>query len=56
MRNQFQSHDRQDKEFMTTLAKGLTVLAAFGRQRPAMTLSEALPICRGKTGSIGRCR
>ena len=83
---------------MTTLAKGLTVLAAFGRQRPAMTLSEAadvaglsratarrvlrtlaqlgyvaqdgraftltsrdlsnsaLPICRGKTGSIGRCR
>jgi IclR family pca regulon transcriptional regulator len=26
---------------MTTLAKGLAVLAAFGRERPAMTLSEA---------------
>jgi IclR family pca regulon transcriptional regulator len=44
MRSQFQSHDRQDKEFMTTLAKGLTVLAAFGRQRPAMTLSEAADV------------
>lgn len=30
-----------DKEFMATLAKGLAVLAAFGRQRPTMTLSEA---------------
>ena len=30
-----------DKEFMTTLAKGLAVLGSFGRQRPAMTLSEA---------------
>ncbi|GLR84273.1 IclR family transcriptional regulator domain-containing protein [Bradyrhizobium iriomotense] len=30
-----------DKEFMTTLAKGLAVLGAFGRQRPTMTLSEA---------------
>ena len=29
---------------MTTLAKGLTVLAAFGRQRPAMTLSEAADV------------
>jgi IclR family transcriptional regulator, pca regulon regulatory protein len=33
-----------DKEFMTTLAKGLTVLGAFGRQRPAMTLSEAAQV------------
>src|SRR5262245_66483208 len=39
-----QAHDRQDKEFMTTLAKGLTVLAAFGKQRPAMTLSEAADV------------
>src|SRR5712675_1379014 len=31
----------RDKEFMTTLAKGLAVLGAFGRQRPTMTLSEA---------------
>ena len=31
----------EDKEFMTTLAKGLAVLGAFGRQRPTMTLSEA---------------
>lgn len=30
-----------DKEFMTTLAKGLSVLGAFGEQRPSMTLSEA---------------
>jgi IclR family pca regulon transcriptional regulator len=30
-----------DKEFMTTLAKGLAVLGSFGRQRPSMTLSEA---------------
>jgi IclR family pca regulon transcriptional regulator len=30
-----------DKEFMTTLAKGLAVLSAFGRERPTMTLSEA---------------
>lgn len=30
-----------DKEFMTTLAKGLTVLGSFGEHRPAMTLSEA---------------
>jgi IclR family transcriptional regulator, pca regulon regulatory protein len=34
-------HTPQDKEFMTTLAKGLAVLGAFGRQRPSMTLSEA---------------
>ena len=31
----------QDKEFMATLAKGLTVLESFDRQRPAMTLSQA---------------
>ncbi len=30
-----------DKEFMTTLAKGLAVLGSFGRQRPSMTLSDA---------------
>jgi IclR family pca regulon transcriptional regulator len=30
-----------DKEFMTTLARGLAVLASFGEQRPAMTLSQA---------------
>lgn len=30
-----------DKEFMTTLAKGLAVLASFGEQRPSMTLSQA---------------
>jgi IclR family transcriptional regulator, pca regulon regulatory protein len=33
-----------DKEFMTTLAKGLAVLGAFGKDRPAMTLSEAAEI------------
>lgn len=33
-----------DKEFMTTLAKGLAVLGAFGKQRPAMTLSEAAEV------------
>jgi IclR family transcriptional regulator, pca regulon regulatory protein len=36
-----QPHSRDDKEFMTTLAKGLAVLGAFGHKRPAMTLSEA---------------
>jgi len=30
-----------DKEFMTTLAKGLAVLGSFGAGRPSMTLSEA---------------
>jgi len=38
------SRDKHDKEFMTTLAKGLAVLGAFGRERPAMTLSEAAEI------------
>lgn len=33
--------DESDKEFMTTLAKGLAVLCAFGVERPSMTLSEA---------------
>lgn len=37
-------HHRDDKEFMSTLAKGLAVLGAFGRERPAMTLSEAAQI------------
>jgi IclR family transcriptional regulator, pca regulon regulatory protein len=36
--------DPEDKEFMTTLAKGLAVLGAFGRQRPTMTLSEAAQV------------
>jgi IclR family transcriptional regulator, pca regulon regulatory protein len=36
--------DREDKEFMTTLAKGLAVLGAFGKQRPSMTLSEAAQV------------
>jgi len=30
-----------DKEFMTTLAKGLAVLGTFGKERTTMTLSEA---------------
>ena len=30
-----------DKEFMSTLAKGLAVLGAFGKERPSMTLSDA---------------
>jgi IclR family transcriptional regulator, pca regulon regulatory protein len=30
----------EDKEFMATLAKGLTVLALFNRDRPSMTLSQ----------------
>src|SRR6185436_11057725 len=30
-----------DKEFMATLAKGLAVLGAFGKDRPTLTLSEA---------------
>jgi IclR family pca regulon transcriptional regulator len=36
--------DHDDKEFMTTLAKGLAVLGAFGRERPTMTLSEAAQV------------
>jgi IclR family transcriptional regulator, pca regulon regulatory protein len=31
----------QDKEFMSTLAKGFAVLRLFGRERPSLTLSEA---------------
>jgi len=33
--------ESDDKEFMTTLAKGLAVLGSFGEQHPDMTLSEA---------------
>ncbi|MCB1497124.1 MAG: helix-turn-helix domain-containing protein [Bauldia sp.] len=33
-----------DKEFMTTLAKGLAVLSSFGEQRQRMTLSEAAEV------------
>jgi IclR family pca regulon transcriptional regulator len=33
--------DVADREFMSTLAKGLKVLASFGEQRPTLTLSEA---------------
>jgi IclR family transcriptional regulator, pca regulon regulatory protein len=32
---------RPDKEFMTTLAKGLAVIRTFGVERPSLTLSEA---------------
>jgi IclR family pca regulon transcriptional regulator len=32
---------RTDREFMSTLAKGLKVLASFGEERPALTLTEA---------------
>jgi IclR family pca regulon transcriptional regulator len=39
-------HHREDKEFMTTLAKGLAVLGGFGRERPTMTLSEAAQIAQ----------
>src|SRR6201988_3943854 len=39
-----QKGDRDEKEFMATLAKGLAVLGAFGRQRPTMTLAEAAQI------------
>jgi len=34
------TEDGPDKEFMATLAKGLTVLSLFGRERPSMTLSQ----------------
>jgi IclR family transcriptional regulator, pca regulon regulatory protein len=36
--------DKGDKEFMATLAKGLAVLGAFDRARPAMTLSQAAEV------------
>ena len=32
------SEDLEDKEFMTTLAKGFAVLGLFGRDRPSLTL------------------
>ncbi|HWM48844.1 MAG TPA: IclR family transcriptional regulator C-terminal domain-containing protein [Xanthobacteraceae bacterium] len=41
MRARRATPDTSDKEFMTTLAKGLAVLGSFGRERPSMTLSEA---------------
>jgi IclR family pca regulon transcriptional regulator len=37
-------HHGDDKEFMSTLAKGLAVLGAFGGRRPTMTLSEAAEV------------
>jgi IclR family transcriptional regulator, pca regulon regulatory protein len=36
----------QDKEFMTTLAKGLAVLGTFDKERPSMTLSQAAQATR----------
>ena len=39
--NDSATDERDDKEFMATLAKGLAVLGCFGKQRPSMTLSEA---------------
>jgi len=36
--------DKSDKEFMATLAKGLAVLGAFDKARPAMTLSQAAEV------------
>jgi IclR family transcriptional regulator, pca regulon regulatory protein len=36
--------DTGDKEFMATLAKGLAVLGAFDKARPAMTLSQAAEV------------
>jgi IclR family transcriptional regulator, pca regulon regulatory protein len=36
--------DKGDKEFMATLAKGLAVLGAFDKARPAMTLSQAAEV------------
>jgi len=44
-RRQMEASDKStlptDKEYMATLAKGLAVLGAFGKQRPTMTVSEA---------------
>lgn len=39
-----EASDPADKEFMTTLAKGLAVLDAFGPHQPAMTLSQAAAV------------
>jgi IclR family pca regulon transcriptional regulator len=39
-RNADEAGAGEDKEFMATLAKGLTVLALFNRERPSMTLSQ----------------
>jgi IclR family transcriptional regulator, pca regulon regulatory protein len=39
-KNALVGEESGDKEFMATLAKGLTVLALFGRDRPSMTLSQ----------------
>jgi IclR family transcriptional regulator, pca regulon regulatory protein len=39
-KNAHAADESDDKEFMATLAKGLTVLAMFGRDRPSMTLSQ----------------
>ncbi len=38
------SDDGHDNEFMSTLARGLAVPSAFGKQRPAMTLSDAAAV------------
>jgi len=35
------AREQPDKEFMTTLAKGLAVIRTFGVDRPSLTLSEA---------------
>lgn len=42
-----------DKEYAATLAKGLAVLAAFSRERPSMSLSEAAA-CAGLSRATAR--
>ena len=44
MANSEHANGGHDKEFMTTLAKGLAVLGAFGKERPSMTLSDAASV------------
>lgn len=46
---------REDGEYITSLARGLSVLRTFTKQRPEMTLSEVASACNLSPAVVRRC-
>jgi len=46
---------REDREYLSTLARGLSVLRAFTRERPEMTLSEVAAATAISPAAVRRC-
>lgn len=46
---------RQDGEYLTTLARGLSVLCSFTKERPEMTLSEVAAVTSLSPAVVRRC-